>query len=178
MTDDRSATLNNPNPSQQACDRVVIEELAVVADLPVGWTLDFDETLHRLVLVGEGTPWCDADLCPSVTLRAVPFLGGAEEFRSLAQTSLEEMPPNYQNFEVEWVDPVQNHRALRCYSFHLRPSNQRVTQLQGLIEATNAAIVYVIDCTAPSSTFGKIESLFRYVVLSVDSLGPDYTADE
>lgn len=170
--------MHHDDLSQHEVDTVIIEELTVAVDLPVGWTVDFDSDLQRLIVVGEATAWCVSNLCPSITLRAVPFPGGVEEFRSLAQATLDEMPSHYQDFQVRWHDFVGDHQSLRCYSFHLRPLDQPVTQLQGLTEATNAAIIYVIDCSAPSSTFGELESLFRHVALSIDPLGPDYVVTE
>jgi hypothetical protein len=56
--------------------------------------------------------------------------------------------------------------------------DQPVIQLQGLIDVKNAATVYVVDCSAPESTFSKLEALYRHVVASLEPIDPDYLAPE
>lgn len=156
--------------------RLVSEDLALALDLPEDWELDLDKAKDQLVAVGSGIPQCVGDLCPSITVQRLPFEGTGPEFVRLASESLDEMPGKYEEFELRWSDEASGGRALRCYSFRLQAVDQVVVQLQGLVEADNAAAVFVVNCSAPESTFGSLEPLFRRAVASLESLGPDYVA--
>jgi hypothetical protein len=78
------------DPSDVA--RVVVEELAIVIDLRVGWEIAFDDEARRLTAVGSDSPWHDRDMCPSITVRSTPFSEDSEEFERLATESLDVMP--------------------------------------------------------------------------------------
>jgi hypothetical protein len=157
---------------------VVIEELEVLLNLPAGWEVHYDEDARIFSSVGKDSPWCNRDLCPSITVRTVPFLGDHKEFARLADESLASMPTNYEKFELLWTHPISDGRALRCYSFVLRALNQPVVQLQGLVDSPNAASVYIIDCSAAEAAFPQLEDLYRDVIDSIQSLGPDWVAPE
>ncbi|WP_298207575.1 hypothetical protein [Ferrimicrobium sp.] len=157
---------------------VVIEELEVLLNLPAGWEVHYDEDARMFSSVGRDSPWCNRDLCPSITVRTVPFLGDQEEFARLADESLASMPRNYENFALLWTNPVSDGRALRCYSFVLRALNQPVVQLQGLVDSPNSANVYVIDCSAAEAAFPELEHSYRDIIDSIQALGPDWVAPE
>ena len=170
----------NPNSSPEAIDvvPVVIEELAVVLELPAGWEVNYDEAARMFSAADRDGLFCVRDLCPSITVRTVPFLGDEEEFALLANDSLADMPANYEKFALLWADPISDGRALRCYSFVLRVLNQPVVQLQGLVDSSNAASVCVIDCSAAEAVFPRLEGLYRHVIGSIQSLGPDWVSSE
>lgn len=158
--------------------QIVFEELAVRVDLPVDWELTVDTEHGKLQSVGGDTPWCAARLCPSITLKRTVFEGDTAEFRRTARQSLEEMPGNYEKYSLRWSEDPSPRVALRCYSFWSPTLEQRITQLQGLVEADNDAAVYVVHASAPEETFDELQAMYRHVVLSVVPLGPDYVAPD
>lgn len=158
--------------------RLVSEDLAVAIDLPVGWELDFDEDNDELVAVGSDTRYCVRDVCPTITVKRVPFAGTDADFARLARGALEDMPQSYKDFELKWSEEASEGRASRCYSFVLKQVGQVVTQLQGLLEADNDAAVFVVNCSAPEDTYDALDALFRHAFASLESLGPDYVAPD
>lgn len=156
--------------------RLVSEDLCVALDLPVKWELDFDEDDERIVAVGPDMSYCEGEFCPSITVQRVSFTGDDVDFARLVGETLETVSRNYAGFELVWSQDAADGRAARCYSFRPGGGEQTVTQLQALVAPANDAAVFLINCTAPRSTYGQLERVFRHVADSFESLGPDYVA--